>query len=205
MIRACTLRRPWGQNKEMKIVAFAVFCFSFLNLSCAESFDAEAALRAEAAASRSMTASLRELESLTGGPAADPLGWKRYLHWDEWAAPMLEGRAVSVATLENMTSQFYRDVSGLEHPAFVRVRQALERHVSLRRDTGLAGRRFIDCVAVLKRVLAGEDVDAGEMSAAVRWLSLRGQVPALLQAVRDRLQQFARNLQVAPRSDRRAA
>ncbi len=205
MIRACTLRRPWGQNKEMKIVAFAVFCFSFLNLSCAESFDAEAALRAEAAASRSMTASLRELESLTGGPAADPLGWKRYLHWDEWAAPMLEGRAVSVATLENIDvailSQCQRaGTPGLcPCPASIgAARFSAARHGPCRSTIHRLRRRAQASPGGRGRRRGGDE--RGGAMALPAWTS-----PGTFASGSRRLQQFARNLQVPPRSDRRAA
>ena len=118
--------------------------------------------------------------------------WKKYLLWDRLAEQLTGEAAADVAELEHLLDRFTRDYAGLELPAIMQLRAALERYYyrTLAVDNGQLPDEFVrrldqlaELVGSLRANPDGETLQ--KISLHLAWLDRQQQTPAIVAAVRD--------------------
>jgi hypothetical protein len=124
------------------------------------------------------------------GAGANGQAWRQFLLWEQLQSQVAPDAMVDATVLENVRYRFESQRPGLELPRFVAVRNSLvayERAILSAQEDG--AQQAAEQLEALAAALAVMDQNplapySEDAAAALRWLSLRGQAPEVVQAVR---------------------
>jgi hypothetical protein len=102
------------------------------------------------AAAQGMNAYLASL------PEPNQTGWKQYFAWEKWGPALSGNGAPDKQVLEDVTSRFYGVHEGLEAPALMRMRGAIQRYLGEDRPASSDAAHPVLLVRVRKSLLEAE-------------------------------------------------
>ena len=115
-------------------------------------------------------------------------GWKTYLQWKAWAAPLLEQGKWEWDAMSHASSLLYAVKPGLDAQPFIRVRHAFESALgyvfAVRNYGGQMAHEYAVRSRRLSELLAADQCRLDEIDALAVWFASVGQSPALVEALR---------------------
>lgn len=188
-------------NRMATLVALAVSCSALSPLHAATptstlpatvekiaSFDGTAFKAERERLKRELAAAIVAFDQwLASGDAAAQTEWRRYLHWDRWAEPIVSADDFRPEELQRISWRLYAPKDGFEHPRIVTLRSAVNAYANFNHAVAVADD---DMVGELNRRLAelrraAVDPTADEAVAeAAWWLAVTRQAPNELATLR---------------------
>lgn len=125
--------------------------------------------------------------------AENTANWKEYLRWDDMLSEVKKSSGPNVRQLERILARYYRNHDSLEHPAFLRMRQALldyRNAIVMAEDDQLSEHyrsRLEKLAEELRKYKRNPTVELGRsIGGLVRWLERARQADGLVAAIRER-------------------